>query len=57
MKKTLCIIAFLASVFALFGIVGGVENGETLRNMIWCLPCVVIMFVSAKIISDKGSDE
>jgi hypothetical protein len=47
MKKKICAAVFGISLFLIIGLVGGVECGEPLSNLLWCLPLGVAMCVSA----------
>ena len=49
MKKKICAAVFGISLFLIIGLVGGVECGEPLSNLFWCLPLGVAMLVSAVI--------
>jgi hypothetical protein len=47
MKKKICGVVFVISFFLLVGIVGGVDCGEPVTNMFWCIPCLGAMWLSA----------
>lgn len=49
MKKLICGAISFASLFLIYGIVGGVEHGESLANMLWCIPLLLVMYVSGRI--------
>ena len=49
MKKKICGAVFGISLFLIIGLVGGVECGEPLSNLFWCLPLGLAMWVSAVI--------
>ena len=52
MKKKICGFVFVISFFLLIGIVGGVDCGEPVSNMFWCIPCLGAMWGSAIIGND-----
>ena len=47
--KKISILAVIVSLTAMIGIVGGVENGEPLINMLWCIPCLASVCIFAKL--------
>ena len=47
MKQKICLILFALCFVLILGIVGGVENGEPLTNMLWCIPVGVLAWVFA----------
>lgn len=47
MKKTFFGILLCVSVLLVIGIVGGVEQGEPITNMLWCIPVSAVGYVSA----------
>ena len=47
MKKTICAWVIAICIFLIIGIVGGIDHGQPLTNIIWCLPLAVAMWVSA----------
>ena len=47
MKKTICGWVIAISIFLMVGIIGGIDHGQPLTNIIWCLPLAVVMWVSA----------
>ena len=47
MKRMICGVIFGIGFFLMVGLVGGVDCGEPLSNMLWCIPCAVAMIVSA----------
>lgn len=53
MKKTLFAVLFCISVFLMIGIVGGVECGESLSNMLWCIPVAVLAMISAVLLESS----
>ena len=42
------IFGFILSFVLMLGIVGGIENGQPIENIWWCVPCLIFSFVSAK---------
>lgn len=46
MKKIISELVFAISLLLIFGIVGGVEHGQPLTNMLWCIPLLFLMGVS-----------
>lgn len=49
MKKKICGAVFGINLFLIIGLVGGVECGEPITNMLWCIPCACAMLVAAVI--------
>lgn len=49
MIKKICGVLFVVGVFLILGIIGGVDNGEPLSNMWWCVPVMFVMWVLAKV--------
>jgi hypothetical protein len=49
MKKKICGAVIAISLFLIIGIVGGVECGEPIGNLLWCCPLSMAMAVSAVI--------
>ena len=49
MKKTICAWVFGICLFLIIGIFGGVECGQPLSNLFWCLPLALTAVVSAVI--------
>lgn len=47
MKQKICTVLFVLSVVLFLGIVGGVENGEPLTNLLWCIPIGVFGWICA----------
>jgi hypothetical protein len=46
MKNKIFGFLFVVSLFLIVGIIGGVDNGEPLSNMLWCIPLTIIMIFS-----------
>lgn len=46
--KKISMFAMVISLIAMLGIVGGVERGEPLINMLWCIPCLASACIFAK---------
>ena len=49
MKAIICRVIFLIGICLIFGIIGGIDNGEPLSNIWWSIPIVLVMWVSAKV--------
>ena len=49
MKEKFCLIVFVLSAFFMFGVIGGIERGQSLKNIWACLVLLAIMYVSYKI--------
>jgi hypothetical protein len=49
MKRKICGALFVIGLFLIWGIIGGVDNGEPLSNVLWMLPIALVMWVSAKV--------
>jgi len=47
MKKRICATIIAISLFLIIGLVGGVECGEPVGNLLWCIPLACAMWVSA----------
>ena len=47
MKQKFFIVMSVLCIVLMIGIVGGVENGEPLSNMFWCIPLCVLAYVFA----------
>lgn len=47
--KKISMLAMVISLIAMIGIVGGVEHGEPLINMLWCIPCLASVCIFAKL--------
>lgn len=47
--KKISMLAMVISLIAMLGIVGGVERGEPLINMLWCIPCLASACIFAKL--------
>ena len=49
MKETICfVLAFLAMIFCV-GVVGGVEDGKPITNLVWLLPGVAVIGITVHI--------
>ena len=46
MKNKIFGFLFGISLFLIIGIVGGIDNGQSLSNMLWGIPLTAIMIVS-----------
>lgn len=46
--RMIAIISMLLSIIVMIGIAGGVELGAPITNLLWCIPCLVWAWVSAK---------
>lgn len=53
MKKKICGAIIAISLFLIIGLVGGVDCGEHISNLLWCIPCACAMWVAA-IIGEFG---
>ena len=49
MKRKFFGLLFVIGLFLIWGIIGGVDNGEPLSNMLWMLPIALVMWVSARV--------
>lgn len=49
MKKKICVVAFLVSLFTILGIVENVSCGGRTSHLLWCIIPAIIMYVSVKI--------
>lgn len=47
MKQKFFTVLSVLCVVLMIGIVGGVENGEPLSNMFWCIPLMALAYVFA----------
>ena len=51
MKKKICGFIFGISLLLIIGIVGGVDCGEPLTNVLWCIPLLAAMGISGFILN------
>lgn len=49
MKGKICGIIFVACMVLCFGIVGAIDNGAAVSNVLWCAPAVFVMWVSGRV--------
>ena len=49
MKNTVCGCVLAISLFLVLGIVGGIEQGQSVANMLWCIPLFIVMWASGRI--------
>lgn len=47
MKQKFFMVMSVLCIVLMIGIVGGVENGEPLSNMFWCIPTMLLAWVFA----------
>ena len=47
MKQKICTVLFMLCIVLFLGIIGGVEHGEPLTNLIWCIPTAILAWVFA----------
>lgn len=47
MKQKICIVLSILCMVLFIGIIGGVEGGEPLTNLIWCIPSAILAWVFA----------
>ena len=47
MKQKVCATVMLICIFLIIGLAGGVECGEPLSNLLWCLPLSLVALGSA----------
>jgi hypothetical protein len=47
MKRKICAAVMAISLFLIIGLIGGVDNGQPITNMLWAIPLFVAMVVSA----------
>lgn len=47
MKQKICTVLFAFCIVLVLGIIGGVEGGEPLTNLIWCIPTAILAWVFA----------
>jgi hypothetical protein len=47
MKRQICAAVFGISLLLIIGLVGGVDCGEPISNLIWTIPLGIVMIVSA----------
>lgn len=47
MKQKFFTVLSVLCVVLMIGIVGGVDCGEPVSNMLWCIPCLGAMWLSA----------
>lgn len=45
-QKLICGCTSFLSLFIVIGIIGGVEQGQPIANMFWCIPLLAIMCLS-----------
>lgn len=48
-RETIGKILFIAGFIMIAGIVGGVELGSSVWNMLWCIPCAVGVWAGARL--------
>lgn len=48
MKKISALVVVIGFIM-IMGIVGGVEHGEPLTNILWCIPCFIVVCIFAKL--------
>lgn len=49
MKKDLCCVTAIVSLFLIGALIGGVEQGAPTQNLWWTVPCVIVLFIAIKI--------
>ena len=49
MKKKICVVAFLVSLFTILGVVENVSCGGEISHLLWCIIPALVMYISAKI--------
>ena len=47
MKQKICMFLVVLCIVFIIGIFGGVENGEPLTNLLWCIPAIIVAKVCA----------
>ena len=48
-KKTLCTTVVMIGLFLIVGIIGGVDTGKPLSNVVWCFPILSAMIAAVLI--------
>ena len=51
MKEIICSIIISVCLFLVIGIIGGVENGAPLSNLLWCFPLLTLTGISVYILN------
>lgn len=49
MKRKICGLLIGISLVLFIGIIGGVSDGEPLRNALWCIPALLVTYGAAKV--------
>lgn len=45
--KTICRIISVVSALLMLGLAGGVSNGKSIVNLVWCAPLLVLAYITA----------
>jgi hypothetical protein len=49
MKKVICRSLFILGICAMLGIIGGIDNGSPITNLLWLIPIILVMWVLTKV--------
>lgn len=49
MKRKICGLLIGIGLIIFIGIIGGVSDGEPLRNALWCIPALLVTYGAAKV--------
>lgn len=49
MKKFICRILFILGICAMLGIIGGIDNGSPITNLLYIIPIILVMWVLAEV--------
>ena len=47
MKEKICLFIVVLCIVFILGIFGGIEHGESLTNLFWCIPAIIVAKVCA----------
>jgi hypothetical protein len=49
MKKFICKVLIVFGLCMILGIIGGIDNGEPVTNLLYIIPIILVIWVSVKI--------